>query len=184
MNIRLIKAAFLIAAFALQTVLSTQITGTYASAPPVYIGLSESASALNYGNTINFTVTPPDGGTPPFAFTWYIDGQVAQGPQASDPQHFSVNSLPVGAHHAYVEVEDANGNVNTTNNVEFDILTTTSSSPLPSSSPTNQPTASPHPTSDKTQENLLIPIAIAALGAAAFVVGSTFYYTKYGKVKQ
>jgi nitrous oxidase accessory protein len=39
--------------------------------------LSESASALYYGNTVNFTVLA-DGGTKPYTYAWYIDNQLTE----------------------------------------------------------------------------------------------------------
>ena len=90
----------------------------------VVVSLSESASALNYGNTINFT-SSAEGGTPPYTYTWYID---SQGSQSSVSPYFSTNSLPVGSHHVFVQVNDANGNSATTNTVSFEVLPASSPS--------------------------------------------------------
>ncbi len=106
---------------------------------PVYIGLSESASALNYGETVTFTASPPDGGTSPFTFTWYMDNQQAQVVQRNDSDFFSTNTLPVGSHHVYVEVKDANGNIATTNTVEFNVIPASSSSPYATQEPSSTP---------------------------------------------
>ena len=107
-------------------------TPTPTSKPTVTVSLSESASALNYGNTINFTASA-DGGVPPHTFTWYVDGQ---GSGSSVSPYFSTNSLPVGSHHVYVQVNDANGSSATTNSVAFEVLPASSpSSSIPESPP-------------------------------------------------
>ncbi len=93
-------------------------------------GLSESASALNYGNEINFTVTV-SGGAEPYSYAWYVDNQLAQ--TTSSP-YYSINSLGVGEHHVYVIVTDANSSTATTLAVAFDVLPSSSSSPQPSPS--------------------------------------------------
>jgi nitrous oxidase accessory protein len=109
--------------------------------------LSESASALNYRNTVNFTVFA-NGGTKPYTFAWYIDGQIAQ---TSASQYFSTNSQTVGSHHVYVQVTDADNNSATTLTIEFNVLPISSNSPdlspSLSSSPTQQPPSSPTSTS-------------------------------------
>jgi competence protein ComEC len=101
--------------------------------PTLTVSLSESASALNYGNTVNLTVLA-DGGTKPYTYTWYIDNQLAQ---TSGSPYYSTNTQSVGSHHVYVQVTDAASNSATTLTVEFNVL------PVSSSSPNLNPTPSP-----------------------------------------
>ncbi len=116
--------------------------------------LSESASALNNGNPINFTVST-DGGVAPYNFTWYIDGQVAA---ITGSSHYSTSSLLVGSHHAYVQVTDASGNSANTLTVGFNVLPSASQtySPSPSQQPTQTPPYSP--TATPTSSSSLIQI--------------------------
>ena len=111
---------------------SSTPTGT--PAPAVTISLSESASALNYGNTINFTVSA-EGGKKPYTFTWYVDYQLEEN---NVSPYFSTDSLGVGSHFVYVQVNDANNNSAKTNTVSFEVLPvsnpSTSLSPIPSPS--------------------------------------------------
>ena len=112
---------------------------------PLAASLAESASALNFGNTINFTVTV-EGGTAPFTFAWYIDNQLVE---TGNSPYYSTSTQPVGAHHIYVLVTDADGNTAQTLSPEFNVLPTSSSSPSPST--TEQPTQQPTPTPDNNQ---------------------------------
>ena len=123
--------------------------------PTLNVSLAESASALNYGNTINFTVVV-EGGTNPYTYAWYIDNQSVQ--TGSSP-YFSTNSYPVGAHHIYVQVTDAANNSATTLAPEFNVLPGTSSSPR--SSPT--PSPSIPETTPTTIAMLLIASTIAVI---------------------
>ena len=108
-------------------------TSTSTSNPELNVSLSESASALNHGNAVNFTVLA-DGGSKPYTFAWYIDGQLAV---TSHSQYFSTDSQAVGSHHVYVQVTDAGNNSATTLTVEFNVL------PASTSSPSLNPTPSP-----------------------------------------
>jgi hypothetical protein len=96
--------------------------------PTVIVSLSESASALDYGVKINFTATA-NGGIPPYTFDWYVDNRSSG--SGSSP-YFSIDSMPVGSHHVYVQVNDAKGNSAITNTVEFYVLPTSNLSPSPS----------------------------------------------------
>ena len=151
--------------------------------PLVTASLSESASALNYGNKINFTVSV-NGGMPPYTYSWYVDGQSLE--NSSSP-YFSTNSQAVGSHHVYVQVTDANNNSATTLTVEFNVLPITS--PSSSSSPTQQPTPTPKgppPTPPPPVGDGFIALyraLIAGVIAVAIVLGLAVYFTKYRKKK-
>jgi hypothetical protein len=90
--------------------------------------LSESASSLYLGNTVNFT-SSTDGGSPPYTYAWFIDGQSTA--NGTSP-YFSIEVLSAGAHHVYVQVKDAQNSSATTNTVEFNVLPASSPSPSPS----------------------------------------------------
>jgi hypothetical protein len=122
------------------------LSGSPAPSSPSSLGpsLSESASALNYGNIVNFTAVP-NGGPSPYTHTWFLDGQEVQ--NGSSP-YYSTNSAQVGAHHVYVETKDGDGVVSTTNTVEFNVL--------PPSSPTPSPSVAEFP------NWIIIPIAAVA----------------------
>ncbi len=135
--------------------------------------LSESASALNYGNTVNFTVTA-DGGTKPYTYAWYMDNQLVQ---TSNSPYYSTNTQAVGSHHVYVQVTDAANNSAQTLTVEFNILPVSSLSPSPSS--TEQPTLQPTSTSNNIQAGDFTQTII--LGGAiviAVAVGALVYFKK------
>ena len=165
---------------------SPTLTPIPTSSPTLNVSLSESASALNYGSTINFTVSA-DGGTKPYTFAWYVDGQMAQ---TSASQYFSTNSQAVGSHHVYVQVTDADNNSATTLTVEFNVLPASSSSPglspTLSSSPTQQPT--PTPTAEPFPAPLVITVVIVVVIATIvlvvlIIVGLLRYIVKSKKVK-
>ena len=103
-------------------------TSNPTSNPEFIVSLSESASALNYGVKINFTATA-DGGIAPYTFTWYVDNQTSG---SNSSPYFTIDSMPVGSHHVYVLINDANGNSAITNTVEFNVLPTSNLSPSPS----------------------------------------------------
>jgi len=160
----------------------TPIPTPWQTPTPIIVSLSESASALNYGNTINFTVSA-DGGEPPYTYTWYVDGQLTV---TSNSQYFSTDSLPVGSHHVYVQVNDADNNSAKTLTVEFNVLpvssTSPSSNPSSSSSPTQQPTIEPSPTLDNIQaENYTPTIIMFGLVAVAVAAGALVYFKKHKK---
>jgi hypothetical protein len=98
--------------------------------------LSESASALYYGNTINFTVSA-NGGVPPYTYAWYIDGQSSG--NSSSP-YFSIDSQAVSSHHVYVQVTDAANNSANTLTVEFSVFPVSSASTSLSPTLLNSPT--------------------------------------------
>jgi cyclophilin family peptidyl-prolyl cis-trans isomerase len=93
--------------------------------------VAESASALNFGNKINFTVSA-DGGTKPYTYAWYVDNQWVQ---TSNSEYYATNTLAVGSHGACVQVTDAKNSSAKTLTVSFQVLPALSSSPGLSSSP-------------------------------------------------
>ncbi len=142
--------------------------------------LGESASALNYGNRINFTATV-QGGTPPFAYAWFLDGQLVE--NGTYP-YYATDSQSVGSHHLYVQVNDAKANSAYTLTVEFNVLSASinspSLSPSLSSSPTQQPTLEPSPKVDNTQSGNFAPaIIILTLAVVAVVIGVLAYLAKH-----
>ncbi len=160
---------------------------TLEKAPISSVFLSESASALNYGNTVNFTVST-NGGVPPYNYTWYLDGSATA--STSSP-YYSLNAISIGSHHVYVEVKDANGNSATTLTVEFNVLPTSSTSPSPS--PTQPPTAEPTLTASLTPSpprkdhgglDSMTLLIIVSLGAFAILVGAAFALRKQTKLKK
>jgi len=141
--------------------------------PAFEASLSESASALNYGNTVNFTVSA-NGGIEPYTYVWYVDNQSAQ---SGDSPYYSTNSQAVGSHHVYVQVTDAASNSAQTLTVEFNVLPVSSLSPSPSS--IGQPTLQPSPTADNTQTGDLTPIIIlSGIIVIAAVVAVLVYFRK------
>jgi hypothetical protein len=167
--------------------ISSPIISPSPTPAPITVSLSESASALNYGNTINFTVSA-DGGVPPYTYAWYVDGQSSE--NSSSP-YFSTNSMQVGSHHVYVQVSDADNNSATTLTVEFNVLpvssTSPSLSPIPSPSPPESPstTITPSPTPPQHSQPLpFLPILIVAFVVAAItLVGLAVYFWKYRRKK-
>ena len=146
---------------------SPSLSPSPTSFPTLTVSLFESASALYYGNTVNFTVLA-DGGTKPYTFAWYIDGQMAQ---TSASPYFSTDSQAVGSHHVYVQVTDVENNSATTLTVEFNVLSASSSSPglspTLSSSPTQQPTTEPSPTPIVDRPIWFTPTSVAMIFLAA-----------------
>ena len=143
--------------------------------------LSESASALNFGNTINFTVSV-EGGNAPFTYAWYIDGELMEN---STSPHYATDSQPVGSHHVYVEVKDADNNTAKTLSPEFNVLPSLTYMPSSSASPTQQPTIEPTQTPDRPQVGdfapVLIPASMILLGIVA--VGLLVYFVSHNKKK-
>ena len=138
-------------------------------APLFSASLAESASALNSGNTINFTVIV-EGGTAPFTYAWYIDDQLVE---TGNSPYYSTSTQPVGPHHIYVIVTDADGNTSQTLSPEFNVLPT--SSPSPSPSTTQQPT--PTPNNNQAGEFT----AAIILGVMVAVVLGALVYFKRGR---
>ena len=148
--------------------------------------LSESASALNFGNTINFTVSV-EGGKAPLTYTWNIE-------QSSDSiiiqtttsPYYSSNTFSPGSHHVYVEVRDADNNTAKTLTVEFNVLPLSSSQASPSSSisPVTTPAESLTPEPSQTPDRpkigdfapVIIPTSIILLAIVA--MGLLIYFRK------
>jgi hypothetical protein len=141
-----------------------------ATVSPLTAALSESASALNYGVKINFTVVA-EGGVSPYVYTWYVDNQTDQ--TGASP-YYSTNSLAVGSHKVYVDVMDANITLATTNAVSFEVL------PALSSSPGSTPTLTPLHSSPIPNYTLIMILAFVVL--VVFLVGSWLVW-KYRKQK-
>jgi hypothetical protein len=164
---------------------------TSSSTPTITARLSESASALNFGNTVNFTVVA-NGGTKPYTYTWNIE-------QSSDSiivetttsPYYSSDTFSVGSHHVYVEITDAANNSATTLTVEFNVLSASSSSPNVSpnlsSSPTQTPTLEPSLTASSTKpphsrgdEDFIYTAILIVVGlvALAVMVGIAVYHKR------
>lgn len=137
--------------------------------------LSESASALNFGDKVNFTVSV-EGGNAPYTYAWHLDGQLTE---TSASPYYVINGAAVGSHHVYVEVIDSDGNSATTLAVEFNVLETPSSSLSPSSSSAEQKTTTdPSPSPSNAEDNsapLTIAIGLPTIGIA---VTSLAYLTR------
>ncbi len=154
--------------------------------PALVASLSESASALNFGNKINFTVTV-DGGKAPYSYAWHIDNQLTE---TSSSPYYATERLAVGSHHAYVEVTDSDNSSATTLTVEFNVLSTPSSTVSPSASPSQAPTSEASPTASTTAS--IAPIVdspiwftpnnvimlVAVLVAIAAVLSLFLYFRK------
>jgi hypothetical protein len=106
------------------------VPSTTTSTPALIVNLAESASALNYGNKINFTVTV-DGRRAPYTYAWYEDNNLVD---TSNSPYYSTNTLGVGSHHVYVQITDADNNVAQTLAVSFEVLPSLSPSFSPSPS--------------------------------------------------
>jgi hypothetical protein len=110
-----------------------------ANSASLTVGLSESASALNFGNRVNFTVSI-QGGREPYTYAWYVDGQMRE---TNNSPYYTIDSMAAGSHHVYVEVTDSDNNSATTPTVEFNVLQTPNNSPSTSPSETPQLTQTP-----------------------------------------
>jgi hypothetical protein len=160
------------------------ITSTFSPSPsptptstlPLIASLSESASALNFGNRVNFTVTA-EGGKEPYTYAWYIDNQLVS---TSNSPYFAAENQAVGTHHLYVNVSDAENNSANTLTVEFNVLQT-SSSPSPSQTQTQQPTSEPtklvHSTSPPNYNLVIITVGVA-VAIVAVALGALVYFKK------
>ena len=145
--------------------------------------LSESASALNYFDTFNFTVSV-EGGRAPYAYTWNVE--LSSGSwisQTTDSPYFSIGQsgafmVSVGSHHVYVEVRDADNNTAKTLSPEFNVLPSLTYLPSSSVSPTQQPTTEPSPTPSPTplsegpslSSSIVIPAAVVIIIVIALAV--------------
>ncbi len=132
--------------------------------------LSESASALNFGNSINFTVSV-EGGTAPYSYAWYLDDELVD---ITSSPYYSTDKASVGSHHIYVEVRDANNNTAQTLAPEFNVLPSQNYSPTnsPSALATQQPTLNPSPTSTAPEFPawIVLPLAMVIALMAIIVV--------------
>jgi nitrous oxidase accessory protein len=116
---------------------STPLVSQYPSQTGFTVSLAESASAINFGNSVNFTVAV-EGGFAPYSYAWYVDNSLAE--TTSSP-YYSIDNASVGAHHVFVNVTDVSNNTAETLTVEFNVLPNPSSSSLsPSLTMTEQPT--------------------------------------------
>jgi hypothetical protein len=144
---------------------------TLAPIMPLSALLSESASALNFGDRVNFTVSV-EGGRPPYIYVWYIDNGLVEN---NTSPYYSTNNQSIGAHHMYVQVTDADNNMAQTLTVEFNVLPSPTFTLSPSASPTPQQTNEPSPTPIVDHSYGWIPYAlvlavVSALAAFAIYV--------------
>jgi hypothetical protein len=139
--------------------------------PSLTASLSESASALNYGSRVNFTVSV-DGGQAPYSYVWYLDNQSME--NSSSP-YYATDSQSVGSHHVYVQVTDAQNNSATTLTVEFNVLPATSYSASPTQQQT--PTLSPIPEADTAPDYTLFLI-VGVVVIIAVVLGLLAYLAR------
>jgi hypothetical protein len=105
-------------------------------AQPFTANLAESASAVNFGDNVNFTVTV-HGGQEPYAYIWHLDDQLVK--SGASP-YYATDAAAAGSHHMYVQVIDGGNNTSQTLTVEFTVLPYSSALPSLSSSPTLEPT--------------------------------------------
>jgi hypothetical protein len=129
---------------------------------PLTVSLAESASALNFGNTINFTVNV-EGGVAPYTYEWFVDDQLVE---TGNSQYYSTSTQPVGPHHIYAQVTDVEGNTAQTLSPEFNVLPTGSLSPSPSEpqQPTIEPTPTPSPSVPELPNWIILPlVAVVAI---------------------
>ncbi len=150
------------------TDVSTNETFTFDVTPTLSASLAESASALNFGNIINFTVTV-EGGVAPYTYGWFIDDQLVQ---TSNSPYYSTNTQPVGPHHIYAKVTDTDGNTAQTLSPEFNVLPTSSLSPSPSEpqQPTTEPTPTPSPSVPEIPTWTILPFTAVAAVLLVFLV--------------
>jgi hypothetical protein len=153
---------------------------TPTSMPTLEASMAESASALNFGNRVNFTVAV-EGGKEPYAYSWYVDNQLAT---TSTSPYFATDNQTVGSHHVYVEVNDAENHTANTLTVEFNVLPTNPSacpSPTHAQQATVKPTQSASSTPFKEEADNPNPsleiIGIVAV-AAIVAVGLPVYFRK------
>ena len=161
-------------------------TSSPAPIPTLTASLAESASALNFGNTVNFTVSV-NGGKAPYIYTWNIEPSpdVTLEETTTSP-YYSSNTFGPGSHHVYVEVRDADNNTAKTLTVEFNVLPLSSSQASPSSSisPVTTPAESLTPEPSQTPDRpkigdfapVIIPTSIILLAIVA--MGLLIYFRK------
>jgi hypothetical protein len=125
----IVALGFLLSIVGTQIIVFAQSTPT---AAPLTASLAESASALNFANKINFTVTV-DGGRAPYAYAWYVDDQLVE---TSGSRYYSTDVLGIGSHHVYVKVYDADNSSAITLANSFEVL------PNPAYSPGLSPSVS------------------------------------------
>jgi hypothetical protein len=144
--------------------------------PAMNASLSESASALNFGNTINFTVSV-EGGNAPFTYAWYVDGKLVEN---STSPYYATDSQPVGSHHVYVEVKDADNNTAKTLSPEFNVLPSLTYMPSSSASSTQRPTIEPTQTPDRPKVGDFAQVIIpgSTIFLAIIAVGLLIYFRK------
>jgi hypothetical protein len=137
---------------------------------------------LNFGNTINFTVSV-EGGNAPFTYAWCIDGKLVE--NGTSP-YYATDSQPVGSHHVYVEVKDANNNTAKTLSPEFNVLPSLTYMPSSSISPTQQPTTEPSQTPDRPKIGDFAPVLIPAtmILLAIVAVGLLVLFSKRRGMKK
>jgi len=152
---------------------------TPTATPTLTASLAESASALNFGNRVNFTVTV-EGGKEPYTYAWYLDNQLAG--NSSSP-YFAIDNQAAGSHHVHVEVNDAENHTANTLTVEFNVLQTNPSaspSPTQTQQATAEPTQSASPTPFKEADNPNPSLEIISIVAvvAIVAVGLPVYFRK------
>jgi hypothetical protein len=144
--------------------------------------LSESASALYFGNTINFTCST-NGGEPPYIYTWYIDSNI----ENSSSLYYAIDNAAIGSHHVYVKVTDVENETAESITVEFNVLPSPSNTYTPSPSSTEQSTTEPTltPINDNAPNySLLLTIAVVIIVTMAALAGALIYFKKKKKINQ
>ncbi len=134
--------------------------------PALMASISESASALNLGNKVNFTVTI-EGGKAPYTYAWYLDGQLAE---TSIFPYYALDSAASGSHDVYAEVIDSNGNSAKTLTVEFNVLPNPSATASPSGSAQLESTTTPNQSQDNDSSiGVAVGLVLAAVVACLLV---------------
>jgi hypothetical protein len=145
-------------------------TASPVTMPTLTAILAESASALDFGNRINFTVTVEDGSAP-FTYKWYVDGNLIE---TTNSPYYAINNATVRSHHVYAKVTDANNNTAQTLTIEFNVLPV--QSPTYSATPTVTEQLTLLPTTTPITDNYpnyalqLIGIIVIILIAGAIAV--------------
>jgi len=161
----------------LVALLGAQFIGVIEADQAMVASLSESASALNFGVTINLTVTV-NGGKAPYTYAWYMDNQLVE---TSPSNQYATNALGVGSHHVYVQVNDSGNNSAKTLTIEFDVLPISSasgSSPPTSEQTTVTPTQAITPSSiakHVPNYSMMLDASMIAVAALVVVIGVAVY---------